>query len=168
MIRNTVNRAENIIYIDKGSEDGIRQQMGVINQQGVVGQVIQVTPHYAAVMSLLHQKFTISAKLKSTNYFGNLNWDGLTAHTATLSEIPKHVQMNVGDSIVTSGYSQLFPVGIMVGTIKSVNRKPDSNFAEVTVKLAANFNNLTYVYVIENMRREELVQLDSLSKSTSP
>lgn len=163
VIRNSVNESSNIIYLDRGKNQGIGKQMGVISQGGIVGQVISVTDNYSAVMSVLHKDFKVSAKFKKNDFFGNMHWSGTNSTTAILEDIPKHVPVKVGDTLVTSGFSQLFPRNIMVGTVKTVKMEPDKNFLEITVKLSTNFGNLSYVYVVNNIRKQEIQQLDSIN-----
>jgi len=91
-----------------------------------------------------------------------LHWDGINSTTATLEEIPKHVPVKVGDTIVTSGYSDLFPRNIMIGTVSNLKAKADKNFYDITVNLSTNFGNLSYVYVVKNLKRNEIQTLDSL------
>lgn len=164
VIRNSVDNANNVIYINRGSSQGISNQMGVINMNGIVGQVIDVTDNYAAVMSLLNKDFKVSAKLKKNNYFGNLRWNGSNATDASMDEIPKHVPVKIGDTIVTSGFSTLYPEGVMVGTVADVKVEPDKTFMKVGIKLATNFRNLDYVYVVNNIHRKEILQLDTTVK----
>src|SRR5262249_23355809 len=102
VIRNSVNQSNNLIYLDKGKLQGIGRQMGVINANGIVGQVIAVTDNYAVAMSELSKDFKVSAKLKKNEFFGNMHWDGINSTTATMEEVPKHVPVKVGDTIVTS------------------------------------------------------------------
>jgi rod shape-determining protein MreC len=162
VIRNSVNQASNLIYLNRGKAQGLSRQMGVFNANGIVGQVVNVTDNYAAVMSVLSKDFKVSAKLKKSEYFGNMHWDGINSTTATLEEIPKHVPVKVGDTIVTSGFSELFPRNIMIGTVKKVKTEADKNFLEITVNLSTDFGNLSYVYVVKNIKRNELQLLDSL------
>ena len=164
VIYNSVDRASNLIYLNRGKLQGVSRQMGVFNAHGIVGQVISVTDNYASVMSVLSKDFKLSVKLKKSEYFGNVHWDGINSTTATLEEIPKHVPVKVGDSIVTSGFSELFPRNLMIGTVKKVTTKPDKNFLDITVNLSTDFGNLTYVYIVKNIKRDELQLLDSLSK----
>jgi len=164
VIYNSVNQASNLIYLNRGKNQGLTRQMGVYNANGIVGQVINVTDNYAAVMSVLSKDFKVSAKLKKSEYFGNMHWDGINSTTATLEEIPKHVPVKVGDTIVTSGFSELFPRNIMIGTVKKIKTEADKNFLNITVSLSTDFGNLSYVYVVKNLRRDELQTLDSLSK----
>jgi rod shape-determining protein MreC len=163
VIRNSVNRSTNLIYLDKGKLHGVDKQMGVIAPNGIVGQVISVTDNYAAVMSVLSKGFKVSAKFKKNEYFGNLHWDGISSTTAVLEEIPKHVPVKEGDTVLTSGYSQLFPRNVMIGTVKKVKSYPDKTFLDVTVKLSTDFGNLSYVYVTKDLRKQEIVLLDSLA-----
>jgi len=136
--------------------------MGVINGNGVVGQVVSVTDNYSAVKSVLSSGTKVSAKFKKNEFFGNIHWDGINSTTATLEDIPKHVPVKVGDTLVTSGFSQLYPRNVMVGTVKTVKMEPDKNFLDITINLTTNFNSLSYVYVVNNMRKEELQVLDTL------
>ncbi|MCW5906600.1 MAG: rod shape-determining protein MreC [Chitinophagales bacterium] len=165
VIRNSVNRATNLIYLDKGKLHGVDKQMGVIAPNGIVGQVITVTDNYAAVMSVLSKDFKVSVKFRKNEYFGNLQWDGINSTSASLQEIPKHVPVQVGDTVVTSGYSQLFPRNVMVGVVNKVKSYPEKTFLEIGVTLTTDFGNLGYVYVTKNLRKRELVQLDSLAGS---
>jgi rod shape-determining protein MreC len=162
VIRNTVNQPSNLIYLDKGRLQGVNKQMGVINASGIVGQVISVTDNYAVAMSELSKDFKVSAKLKKNEYFGNMHWDGINSTTATMEEVPKHVPVKVGDTVVTSGFSELYPRNIMIGTIRTVKAEPDKNFLDISVNLSTDFGNLSFVYVVKNLKRNEILTLDSL------
>ncbi|HWB64803.1 MAG TPA: rod shape-determining protein MreC [Chitinophagales bacterium] len=162
VIRNSVDQPSNLIYLDRGRLQGVTKQTGVVNARGIVGQVINVTDNYAAVMSVLSKDFKVSAKLKKNDYFGNLHWDGINLTTATLEEIPKHVEVQEGDTIVTSGFSELFPRDVMIGTVRKVKAEPDKNFLNISVRLSTDFGNLNYVYVVKNLKKTELHLLDSL------
>ncbi len=163
VIHNSVNEAANLIYLDRGRLQGVGKQMGVINANGIVGQVVAVTDNYSAVMSVLSKEFKVSAKFKKNEFFGNLHWDGVNSTTASMEDIPKHVPVKVGDTLVTSGFSQLFPRNIMVGRVKTVKMEPDKNFLEITVDLSTNFGSLSYVYVVNNLKKQEILLLDSLA-----
>lgn len=164
VIQNTVNRPANIIYLNRGKLQGVEKQMGVINANGIVGQVISVTDNYCAAMSVLSKDFMVSAKFKKNDYFGNIHWDGINSTSATMEDIPKHVPVKVGDTVVTSGFSQLFPRNIMVGTVSKVKMNPDKNFLNITLKLSTNFGSLSYVYIVNNLRKQEIIELDTLAK----
>lgn len=165
VIRNTVNQANNIIYLDKGRLHGIDRRMGVISPNGIVGQVIDITDHYSAVMSVLNKNFKVSAKIKKTGDFGNLYWDGMGPTSARLDDIPKHVLVKVGDTIVTSGYSEMYPRDVAIGRVKKIVAEPDKNFLEIEVELSTPFTGVSYVYVVDNLRKPEIKILDSLSKA---
>jgi rod shape-determining protein MreC len=167
VIHNSVNLSANYIYINRGRNQGITTQMGVISPGGVVGQVVNVTDDYAAVMSLLNKNFKVSAKLRNSNYFGTLSWEGKNTSLAKLKEIPKHVKINIGDTIVTSGYSELFPENVIVGKVKHVNAEPEENFLDIDVTLSTNMNNLSYVYVVNNLKRKEFLILDTVVKKAN-
>lgn len=167
-ISNSTNKPVNLIYLDKGRMHGLDKQMGVISPAGVVGQIIDVTEHYAVAMSVLSKNFKVSARIKKNNYFGNLSWTGTTNREALLEEIPKHVTLQVGDTIVTSGYSHLFPRNVMVGIVKSVEAKPEKTFLDITLQLSTDFGRLDYVYVVKNLMKAEVMQLDSTSKKLVP
>ncbi|MDB5281612.1 MAG: hypothetical protein JWO06_687 [Bacteroidota bacterium] len=162
VIRNSVNQSSNLIFLDRGKLHGLTKQMGVVNANGIVGQVISITDNYAAVMSVLSKDFKVSAKLKKSEYFGNMHWDGVNTTSATMEEIPKHVPVKVGDTVVTSGFSELFPRNIMIGKVRKVNIQPDKNFLDISVDLSTDFGNLNYVYVVKNLKRNEIQTLDSL------
>ncbi len=164
VIRNSVNEASNLIFLDRGRLQGVQKQMGVINANGIVGQVVSVTDNYSAAMSVLSKEFKVSARFKKNDFFGNLHWDGINSTTASLEDIPKHVPVKIGDTLVTSGFSQLFPRNIMIGTVKSLKMEADKNFLEITVNLSTNFGSLGYVYVVNDMKKVEIQSLDSLVK----
>jgi rod shape-determining protein MreC len=167
VIHNSVNLSANYIFINRGKNQGITPQMGVISPGGVVGQVVTVTDDYAAVMSLLNKNFKVSAKLRNSNYFGTLSWEGKNTTLAKLREIPKHVKINIGDTIVTSGYSELFPENVIVGRVKHFNAEPEENFLDIDVTLSTNMNNISYVYVVNNLKRKEFLVLDSVVRKAN-
>ncbi|MES2619728.1 MAG: rod shape-determining protein MreC [Bacteroidota bacterium] len=164
VIYNSVNRASNLVYLDRGKNQGIQKQMGVVNANGIIGQVVSVTDNYSAVMSVLSKDFKVSVKFKKNEFFGNMHWDGVNSIKASLEDIPKHVPVKVGDTLVTSGFSQLFPRNIMVGTVSDVKMEADKNFLDITINLSTNFGSLSYVYVVNNIRKEEIQSLDTLVK----
>jgi len=167
VIHNTVSLSANYIFINRGKNQGITAQMGVISPGGVVGQVVNVTDDYSAVMSLLNKNFKVSAKLKNSNYFGTLSWEGKNTTLAKLREIPKHVKIAIGDTIVTSGYSELFPENVIVGKVIRFHAEPEENFLDIDVALSTNMNNLSYVYVVNNLKRKEFMVLDSVVKKNN-
>jgi rod shape-determining protein MreC len=161
VISNSVNKQFNYITINKGSRHGIKQDMGIINADGVVGVITNVSQNYSTGLSLLNKRLLIPAKITTNNYFGSLVWDGEHYNTADLKEIPFHVIVNVGDTVVTSGYSNIFPDGIMIGKIKSYDAINGTNFYDIKVELSTNFKTLKYVEVVQNTKRAELIKLES-------
>ncbi len=160
VIKNSVNRMHNYLTLDKGSEQGVRPEMGVICPEGIVGITAGVTRNFTSVISLLNVNFHVSAKLKKNNYFGTLSWGGQDYRKAVLQDIPYHVQIEVGDTIVTSGYSAVFPEGIMIGKVEKAIIK-NGNFYTVTVSLSTDFKHLVYVDVIRNLQKEEQNKLET-------
>lgn len=161
VISNSTNKMFNYITLNKGSRNGIKPDMGIINDQGVVGIITNVSPNYSTGLSLLNRRLLIPAKITKNNYFGSLVWDGEHYNTADLNEIPFHVIVNVGDTVVTSGYSNIFPEGIMIGTIKTFDVVSGTNFYNIKVELTTNFKTLKYVEVVQNTKRAELIKLQS-------
>ncbi len=160
VVNNSIYKAQNFITIDKGKADGIKVDCGVIGPDGVVGVVVAVSEHYALVVSLLNSRFGLSAKIKNSNHFGSLYWTKNDYRYAALEEVPNHVKINKGDSIVTSGFSAIFPAGITIGTIENFRTNVSNNFYEIDVKLSTDFKSLYYVYVIDNTMRDELLLLE--------
>jgi rod shape-determining protein MreC len=160
VINNSVRRTNNYLTLAAGSQDGVRPGMGVIAPNGAVGRVKTVSRHYSTVTSLLHSQLLVSAKIKKDNTFGTIKWAGGDYRTALLDYIPLHIKPVKGDTILTSGYNTVFPEGIMIGTISSVAKEADKSFYTIRVKLAVDFAQLSYVYVVENPRREEQDSLE--------
>jgi len=159
VINNSVNKQKNFISLDKGSKHGVTNGMGVASPEGVVGVVVGVSPNYSVVMSLLNTEFRLSASIARNDYFGSLAWDGTNYRYARLSEIPHHVAVTEGDTILTSGYSAIFPAGIMVGTLTG-KQKRGGDFVSLEVLLSADFKKLTNVYLIGNLTREERITIE--------
>lgn len=160
VISNSLSKQFNTIFIDKGSKDDFYVDMGVINGEGVVGVVRSVSDYYATITPIINREFNINAKIKDSGFFGNLTWDGKDPSYAQLYDIPNHITPNIGDTIVSSGYSQIFKEGYIIGYIDQVNSVAGKSFINLDVKLAVEFGNLNYIYGIENTIKESI---DSLS-----
>lgn len=160
VINNSVAKPKNFITLDKGRADGISPEMGVVDQNGVVGIVSTVNDHASRVISLLNPDMRLSCKVKNTDYFGSLVWHGVDPRYATLEEMPKHVKFNKGDTIVTSGYSAVFPPGLLVGTIEDMQQATDNNFFSLRIKLSTDFTRLSTVRVIKSKYADEIKQLE--------
>lgn len=159
VISNSINKLNNLIYLDKGSADGIKEGMGVVSTEGVVGIVRQTSNNFSTVMPIINRNVNISAKLKDTGYFGNLSWDGTKPRFAQLNEIPNHIFPEKGDTVVTSGYSHIFPEGEVIGTVSDFKEISGAGFLFITVNLSTDFSNLKFVYVVDNKYLEEIKSL---------
>ena len=159
VVRNSLYKQYNFITINKGRKQGVFKDMGVISDRGLVGIVYESSNNYATVIPIINRDFRLSAKIKANNYAGILQWPGDSPLHAELNEIPYHVALNKGDTIVTSGYSAIFPEGLMVGTIASFSLE-QGNFYKIRIRLATNFQNLFHVNVIRNYSRQEQMELE--------
>lgn len=157
-VKNSTNRQHNYIIIDKGSDDGIKPDMGVVTPSGVVGYVQSVSKKHSLVVSFLNTDYTITAIIKGNGTFGTFQWKGAKTDEATLSEIPIHTSFSVGDTITTSGYSTVYPKDIDLGTVKSSELVGGTSYT-LTVSLFENYSNLHHVYVVDNPNNIEFKNL---------
>lgn len=162
VISNSVNRPSNYITLNKGSKDGIKPDQGIISPKGIVGVVAQVSESYSMGLSLLNRRWSVSAKLQKSGYYGSLIWQENDYRYAGLTEIPLHVEIAKGDTVVTSGYSSIFPEGILVGTISNFSRPDGDNYYSIEVELAVDFKSLSYVEIIENQDKQEINELKNM------
>lgn len=160
VIKNSVTRPNNFMTINKGSLDGVAPEMGVINQNGVVGVVNVTGDHSARIISLLNPDFRLSCKIKGNDSFGSLVWDGEDPRYALLEELPRHTVYQPGDTIVTSGYSAVFPPDIPVGVIEKGDKYGTDNLFSLKVRLLTDFATLDNVQVVVNSMAEELQRLE--------
>ena len=160
IIKNSLNRLDNYLTLDKGSADSIRPEMGVVSANGVVGIVYKTTPHYALVISLLNSKSSLSCKIQGSDYFGYLKWEGGDSQYAYLRDLPRHAEFSVGDTVVTSGYSAVFPPGLLVGYIDEMTDSHDGLSYLLKIRLATDFGRVSDVRVIANHNLPELKQLN--------
>ena len=166
MVKNSVNNYHNYITLNQGSNDGIVPHSGIITGDGVVGIIRKVSPRYSVAMSILHRQSRISAKVRGGNSPGSLVWDEKErdAHKFLLLDIPKHVDIEVGDTVETSGFSSIFPEGIMLGTIDHVELKAGKHAYEISVKSKIDMTNIQYVYVLKNLFKREQEDLEAAVK----
>ena len=164
VISNSVNHSNNYITLDKGKKDGIKTGMGIISSKGIVGIITNVSEHFSLGPTILNKKWKVSARIKKNNYFGSLSWDGKDYRYAILNEIPIHVKLNIGDTIVTSSYSSVFPEGYLIGQIESFNHKQGDNFYKIKIRLSTNFMTLRHVNIIKNFYYNELENLHKSRK----
>jgi len=161
VINNSTNKMYNYLTLNKGSNDGISTDMAVITTNGIVGVVRAVSPNFSSVISVLNNKIGISAKIQKNGYYGSVVWDGSNFEEVVLTEIPNHVEVSVGDTIITSGYSIVFPEGILIGVVKDYKIEAGGNFYNIKVSLSTGFKNLKHVYVVTNILRKEQTELEN-------
>jgi len=163
VVVNQISSQTNYITIHRGANQGIRKDWGVISPLGIVGRVVNVGPNFSTVMSALHVQFRISGKLKKGGEQGAVFWTG-EGQLLSVKDIPKSAQVVVGDTLQTSNVSDIFPPGMMIGTVAEVVNDKSSNFYTLRIKPATNFNTLEYVYVIEDLQKEERLKLEDKNK----
>ena len=164
VINNSLTHVDNYITLDKGESDGIRSEMGVINGSGVVGIVYHTSANYSVVIPILNSKSSISCKIKRSDYFGFLKWDGGSSEYATVKDMPRHSLFSLGDTIVTSGHSAVFPGGIPIGTVEDMSDSHDGLSYLLKVKLFTDFGRLNDVRVIAQKGQEEQLELEQKVK----
>ncbi len=160
VINNTLTHADNYITINKGKKDGVRSEMGVIDGNGIVGIVYQTSDHYSVVIPVLNSKSSISCKVKNSDYFGFLKWDGGSSQFATVKDMPRHSLFSLGDTIITSGHSAVFPSGIPIGSVEDMTDSHDGLSYLLKVKLFTDFGRLSNVRVIARKGYEEQKMLE--------
>jgi len=162
VIDNSLTKVDNYVTLDKGSDDGIRRDMGVVDRNGVVGIVYMTSRKYSLVISLLHSKSNISCKLLRSGYFGPLKWEAGDSRYAFLNDLPRHAKFSLGDTLVTSGYSEIFPSGIMVGTVDHIGNSKDGLSYQLKIRLATDFGKLSSVRVIPMSFKKEHMLLKQI------
>lgn len=161
VINKSINNIENSLTLDKGRKDGIKTEMAVISNKGVVGIISNVSEHFSTVLPIINQTLSVSAKIKRNNFYGSLWWDGDNYRKALLKDIPFHADIVKGDSIITSGYSSIFPEGILIARVDEFNHKNGNNFLNIKVRLSIDYKTLENVYIIEYLLKDEQTQLEN-------
>lgn len=159
VVSNSVDKYNNLITIDKGAADGVKKDMGVACGNGVVGIVFMTSEHYSIVIPVLNSQSNISCTIKGRGYFGYLHWKGGDASMAYVDDVPRHARFKLYDTIVTSGYSSVFPPGMLVGKVRHVYNSPDGVSYRLKIKLATDFGSLRDVCVIDNSVMNERLEL---------
>ena len=155
VIHNSISSQHNFLVLSKGEEDGVREGMGVITADGVVGVVDAVSPHCCRVLSLLNTSMIVSVRFASSGAFGPMSWTGGSITKASVTEIPMHIEIDPGEQVLTSGYSSIFPPDIPVGVVNHV-LSPDGLSQNVEVELSENFSSLKSVFIVESILRDEI------------
>ena len=163
VITNKIDGRYNRFTINKGMSAGIVGGMGVLYNEIPVGIIYHVTEHYASAISILNVNLTLSAQIKGKGHFGNLTWLPTNPKEAIINHIPAYADVVVGDTVVTSGYSQVFPEGLLIGIVEEVNTPKGKNSYEINVTLFAEIGRMDHVQIVENLDR---VELDSLTTNS--
>lgn len=164
VVNASVNLKHNIFTINAGSLDSVEVDMAVVSPQGIVGVVKSVSQHYAMVLPLINVEYSVSSKLFKSNYFGSLLWDANNYRVATLESIEQHVDVQIGDTVVTSGFGAIFPEGVLVGTVREVLPGEEGVFHVISVDLSTDFRKLSYVYVLRNPQQSERLTLEETTR----
>lgn len=168
VLKNSINKSYNFITLNEGSDAGVRTDMGVVCASGVVGTVVSVSKNFSLVLSLLNKTTGVSAKLKHCDFYGVVTWPGEDYRVAVLNEIPNHISLSKGDTIVTSGYSAIFPEGILVGRVKAFEKNSDNNFYKIIVDISTDFKCLSNVLIIDNIQQKEQRLLEAEESKIIP
>ena len=163
VINSSANRQQNYITLNAGSDKGISPEMGVVSDYGVIGIVSTVSKNFSVVIPILNPKSKISCKLKRGNYDGTLSWSGENSSFANLIDVARHVKMSKGDTVITSGYTKVFPEGILVGTVEDFSINESDNYYNIRVRLAVDFTALSYVKVISYAHEKEQTELEEIA-----
>lgn len=159
VIKNSYSASDNILLLNRGTNDSIKQDLGVITSKGLLGIIDKASNNYATVISILNTTSKMSAQLKKTDHFGTLTWNAENPYFTQLTDIPKIAPVVIGDTIVTSGRSSIFPKGIPIGTVSDSKLDDAENYHEITVKLFNDMTNIEHAYIIENIDTKEITNL---------
>ena len=166
VVQNSVNKQDNLITIDRGSADGVKEDMGVVSGNGVVGVVYMVGSHYSVVMPIISVHSSISCEVDGTGYFGYLRWSGSDSHYAYMEDVPLYADIKINQWVVTSGYSAIFPAGVPIGKIRSAEKSSDGVSYRLVVELSSDFVNLRDVCVIDNHHTHDQLHLLQAAKDS--
>ncbi len=164
VIHNTYSTHRNYITINSGQIDGVKENMGVINENGIVGMIESTSPNYATIQSILNSESRINAKIKKLDHIGTLQWNGKSTGFAQLYDIPRLAMVQKGDTIVTGGQSEIFPENINIGAIEKIYKDNETNYWTIEVKLFNDMTNLGYVYILKTKDLEEIKTLETNAK----
>lgn len=160
IIKNSYSKPFNFLTINSGKSQGTEKEMAVVNSKGIIGITNNALNRYTTVQSILNRNSKINARLKNSNYFGTLGWDGKDYKIVQLFDIPRQASLKIGDTIETDGKSTIFPEGILIGTISKINTRNTVD-NKVDVRLFNDMSNLRYVYIIKNLHKEEIQSLEN-------
>ncbi len=152
----TLNFANNYFIVDAGRAEGVEAGMGVVSPHGIIGIVDKVSDHFASVLTVLHSQSLVSVSLASSGYSGSLSWPGIRYDEAVLSDIPSHVRIRIGEKVVTSGFSSVFPGGIPVGCVEEVLSEPGEDFYRLKIRFSEDYHSVGQVYIVKDLYKAEL------------
>lgn len=155
VVNNSFLRSLNFVTVAAGKEDGVEVGMGAITPFGIVGQVKSVTDHFATIYSVLHPKLMTSSKVKRTKTIATVQWEQQSYDRASLKYVPRHIDLKVGDTVVTSGFNSVFPEDIPIGLVDEIALEDHMTFYEATVKLTTDFTSLHHVFIIKDLLKQE-------------
>ncbi|MFD1094150.1 rod shape-determining protein MreC [Salegentibacter chungangensis] len=164
VINNNFAKADNYLTLNKGENDGIRPEYGVVTSKGIIGIVDRANNNFSRVVSILNSQSRINAQLNKTNHFGSLIWDGKNPNIVQLIDVPRQAPVKKGDTIITGGRSLIFPKGLPIGSIKDFQLDQSESYYTINVELFNDMTNIGYVYVIENVNREEIKSLEKVNE----
>jgi rod shape-determining protein MreC len=162
--KNSYSLTNNYLTINKGKNDSIKEEFGVITSKGIIGIIDKVSSKYSRVRSILNSNIAINAQLKNTDHFGILSWNGESPYIVQLIDLPKQAPVVIGDTIITGGLSTIFPKGIPIGTVASSKTDETENYLEIDVALFNDMTNIGHVYIIENLDAAEISNLNNLDE----
>ena len=159
VINNSVFKRNNFLTLNKGSKDGIKIGQGVVIKDGIIGIVKSVSKNYSLVISVLNKKTNVSIKFKKNNYVGSLKWNGYNYMKGEVKDVMNHIDISVGDTIVTSGYGTIFPKDIKIGVVSKVKNRDNSGYQKIEVNFLKDLNMIDFVYVVEAKNKLEIIKL---------
>lgn len=163
VINNSLRKTKNYITINKGIKHGVKEGMGVISNSGIIGKVKYVSDNFSTVISLLNTSFFVSSLIKESGTLSSVNWEGKDPSKLKLLYVPKHLDIVEGSDVVSSSFDSIYPKGILIGKIISVNREVNSNFYDIDISSSQNFYSISKVYVINNFMYEEKKSLEKIT-----
>lgn len=165
VINNSIISTKNYLTINRGAMHGIASGMGVISAQGIVGRIKAVSGHFATVTSLLHTDVMVSAKIAHSGVMGTVHWPGKDPFQAQMLYVPRHIQIEPGDTVVTSGYNATFYEGVLIGHVKQVALRKEALFYDIVLDISTDFSTLQHVYVVKNILKQEKDSLEQYTRS---
>lgn len=164
VINITLRNQKNFLTLNKGMSDGVEKDMGVVCSDGVVGVVNNVSNHFCTIIPIINVQSSVSCRFKKNDYLGTFQWDGINPYYGQLEDIARHMDVKIGDTLVTSGLSAIYKEGELVGTVKDVSLTENDAYYNIKVALSVDFSRLKYVYIVGHKYTEELKQIQEALK----